>query len=274
VTFPVQGVAERPANPVPKIELWQRWNDYGIGLLLEGQGVGAKGELLQAAEAFAKVEELGRFDGPLNLARVYYNEGRLDEAVEALGRAARHTSPPPPAWTMAWLSGLVNRQQGHLAEAEKNFRSVLEDRTPEMIERGFDFSLDYEVIDELGLTRYDLAKQARGPKRKEYLRRAVEQFERTLAIDSENVTAHHNLHLLHKELGDKAKKEEHRQLHARYKPDDNARDRAVKAARKRYPAANHAAEAVVIYPLDRPGAPGLPGAPSGQPSRAQAGGGR
>ena len=43
----------------------------------------------------------------------------------------------------------------------------------------------------------------------------------------------------------------HQELHLRYKPDDNARDRAVAAARKRYPAANHAAEAVVIYDLNR-----------------------
>jgi hypothetical protein len=32
----------------------------------------------------------------------------------------------------------------------------------------------------------------------------------------------------------------------------------VRLAREKYPAANHAAEAVVIYPLQRPGAPGMP----------------
>ena len=50
---------------------------------------------------------------------------------------------------------------------------------------------------------------------------------------------------------------EHRRLHARYKRDDNAADRAVRLARERYPAADHAAEALVIYPLRREGAPGL-----------------
>ena len=43
----------------------------------------------------------------------------------------------------------------------------------------------------------------------------------------------------------------------RYKPDDNAQGRAERLLAQRYPAANHAAEAVVIYPLQRPGAPGL-----------------
>ena len=261
ITFPVAEVEDRPENAKSPIDEWQRWNDYGIGLLLEGQA-GAKGELRQAADAFAHVEALGRFDGPLNLARVYYAEGRLDDAVEAIRRAAEHAKPAAPAWTLGWLSGLVNRQQGHLAEAEKNFRGVLEDRTQEMIDRGFDFSFDYEVINLHGQTLFDLAKQARGADRKaereSLLRRAVEQFEKTLKIDSENVTAHYNLQLLYAQLGDKERSAEHREAHARYKPDDNATDRAIALARQKYPAANQAAEAIVIYSLHRDGAPGLP----------------
>ncbi|HVW36824.1 MAG TPA: hypothetical protein VHB99_05950, partial [Pirellulales bacterium] len=272
ITFPVAGVDEKPDNAKSPIDVWQRWNDYGIGLLLEGQA-GAKGELRQAADAFSRVEELGRFDGPLNLARVYYAEGRLDEAVEAIRRAAEHSEPPAPAWTLGWLSGLVNRQQGHLAEAEKNFRSVLEDRTQAMIDRGLDFSLDYEVINLHGLTLFDLAKQARGADRKsereQYLRQAVEQFEKTLKIDSENVAAHYNLQLLYGQLGDEKRSAEHREAHARYKPDDNATDRAIALARQRYPAANHAAEAIVIYSLHRAGAPGL----AGKSAPQRAGGG-
>jgi hypothetical protein len=50
----------------------------------------------------------------------------------------------------------------------------------------------------------------------------------------------------------------HRRLHVRYKPDDNAQELAVNAARLRYPAANVASEPLVIYPLNREGAPGLP----------------
>jgi hypothetical protein len=63
--------------------------------------------------------------------------------------------------------------------------------------------------------------------------------------------------LLYAELGDSKKSREHEQLHLRYKPDDNAQGRAVRLAREKYPAANHAAEAVVKYSLQRPGAPGL-----------------
>ena len=90
----------------------------------------------------------------------------MDEAVDALRRAAAYQDPPAPPWTLAWLSGLVNREQGHLAEAEENLRSVLEDRTPEMMRRGFDFSRDYEVINELGLTLFFRAQQVLGERRR------------------------------------------------------------------------------------------------------------
>lgn len=252
VLFPVAGSAHVVDNQPSPIATWQRWNDYGIGLFLKG-----KAELRQAAEAFAEVEKLGRCDGPLNLARVLHREGRLDEAVEALARAATHRDPAPPSWTLAWLSGLVDREQGHLEEAERNLRGVLETVTPEMLARGFDFSLDIEVRNLLGLTLFDRAHQhASADQREErdrLLRDAVAQFERTLQVDSEDVTAHYNLQLLYGTLGDREREEQHRQLHARYKPDDNARDQAVAIARRQYPAANHAAESLVIYPLTRAG---------------------
>jgi tetratricopeptide (TPR) repeat protein len=257
VTFAVSGVADAVENPTVDFPLWQRWNDYGIGLLLKG-----KAELRQAEAAFQEVEKLGRFDGPLNLARVYNTEGRLDEAVAALTRADSFRDDAAyPRWTWAWLSGVVNRQEGRLEEAVINLRSVLEDRTPAMIEKKFDFSLDYEVINLLGQTLFDLGRQRKGQEQLEeaqaYWRQAVEQFQNTLRLDPENVAAHYNLALLYQELGDEPKAQEHRELHLKYKPDDNAQGRAVRLAREKYPAANHAAEAVVKYPLQRQGAPGL-----------------
>ena len=86
---------------------------------------------------------------------------------------------------------------------------------------------------------------------------AAAEFEKTLALDSENVTAHYNLALIHAQLGDETKAAEHRRLHERYRRDDNARDRAIAIARRRDPAADHAAQAIVIYPLQRVGAHGL-----------------
>lgn len=250
ITFPVEGVDAVVENAKVEIPPWQRWNDHGIGLLLKG-----KAELRQAAESFTEVEKLKRYDGPLNLARVLYAEGRLDEATEAAQRATTYTDPPAPWWTVSWLSGLVNREQGRLEDAEKNFRAVLSPPTSDLIARGFDFRKDYEVINLLGNTLFDRAKQVRDPARQAerdaLLREAVTQFQQTLALDSENVGAHYGLSLIYPLLGEDKLAEEHRQLHLRYKPDDNARDKAFAAARRQYPAANHASEPVVIYPLHR-----------------------
>jgi tetratricopeptide (TPR) repeat protein len=254
----VAGIAAEAENEPAEIEPWQRWNDYGIGLLLEGRRSGGRGELRQAAQAFAAVEQMGQYHGPLNLARVYFAEGRLDEAVAAANRAAEF--PEAPQWTIAWLSGLINKQQGYLQRAIQNFRSVLEDHTQAMIARDFDFSRDYEVINELGLALFERSKQMRGPDRRDsrerLLREAVEQFRRTLELDAENVAAHYNLGLLYGRLGDADAARHHQQMHERYKPDDNARDRAIALARQRYPAANRAAEPLVIYWLEPP--PRLP----------------
>lgn len=250
-------------NPESPIPTWQRWNDYGIGLLNKGDKGSEKGELIQATHAFEQVERLGRFDGPVNLARVFFKEGRLQDAVAALRRAADTNTftPPAPRWTRAWFTGLVNKQNGFLDEAISEFTSILEDRYPELDQRGFDFSRDYEVLNELGQTLFERAKMERGASRKadreRLLREAVRRFDQTLAIDPENVTAHYNLGLIHAQLGNGDQAAEHRRLHEKYRPDDNARDRAVTAARLRDPAADHAAQAIVLYDLQRPGAWGL-----------------
>jgi tetratricopeptide (TPR) repeat protein len=95
---------------------------------------------------------------------------------------------------------------------------------------------------------------------------AQSSLDEVLNQDPENVSAHFNLQHLYKELGEQQKSSEHFRLHQKYKPDDNARDKAVAAARQKYPAANHAAEAVVIYPLTRTGAPELPAAAQRDPN--------
>jgi tetratricopeptide (TPR) repeat protein len=270
LTFPVAGSA-RPAeagkSAVPE---WQRWNDYGIGLFLKGDKGSEKGELIQAAHAFAQVEKLGRADGPLNLARVYFKEGRLDDAVSALQRAndTNRFQPAGNRWTIAWLNGLVNKQNGYLDRAIEEFTSILEDRYPELEKRKFNFGRDYEVINELGQTLFERAKMERASptRQRELLALAARRFTDTLAIDTENVTAHYNLALIHAQLGDRDRAATHRQAHERYRPDDNARDHAVTVARRRDAAADHAAQAIVIYDLQRPGAFGL--TPAGKPDLA------
>lgn len=231
------------AKPIPT---WQRWNDYGIGMLLRG-----KDEIKQAAEAFSMVTTFGRYDGPMNLARVQFAEGDLDGATQSLADALK-MEPEPPSWTHAWLSGAVNRQQGNLDAAVKQLQGTLDTRVPE---RGFDFSLDYAVRNELALALLDIAQGAdlagNQERAAEYFERSRTEFQTVLEVDSENATAHANLAKIAALLGDTENEQYHRRLHKRYKLDDNAAEVALPAARRKYPAASHAAEALVIYDLHR-----------------------
>jgi len=139
ISFPVAGVSQESVAAAPPFNVWERWNDYGIGLLLEGTTGSEKGELRQAADAFTEVERLGRPDGALNLARVYFKEGRLEDAAGALRRAAAASAPP---WTVAWLSGLVNKENGYLDQAIADFERVLATGPSEVGALRFDFSAD------------------------------------------------------------------------------------------------------------------------------------
>ena len=130
---------------------------------------------------------------------------------------------------------------------------------------------EYQTANLEAIQRVLKAERGEGnkPERERLLREAASWFEKTLAIDSEDLAAHYNLSLIYAQLGDEARAKEHRDLHRRYKPDDNAADRAIAIARMKDPAANHAAEAVVIYNLQREGAYELQGSAPRTAQRSQ-----
>jgi len=199
VKLPVEGGPAVLNPPSPIKDTWQRWNDYGIGLFLEGADKGGqRGELKQAEEVFRKVAELGMVDGWVNLARVYMREGRIPDALGALTKASKHEKPAAP-WVITWLTGQINVRNGYLDEAIANFESVLGTRIPE---RKFDFSQDYEVINALGAAYELRARQERAntPERRKFLDLAIETYARTLAIDTENVAAHYGMGLSYGEI--------------------------------------------------------------------------
>ena len=258
IMLPVAGGAPAPPQAAPEIPVWQRLNDYGIGLLRKR----GAGELRQAEEVFRKVEGMGESLGALNLARVYLREGRLEDARAALARAIAF-DPPAYPWTVAWFTALLDRQNGYLDEAIDGLRSIVETRYPDARARGFDFSRDYRVLNTLADTLFQRARvergEARRPAREQLLAEAEETYGRVLGIDPENVEAHWGLAQIYAMSGREREASRQRQLHARYKVDDNARDRAIALARINDPAADHAAEAVVIYDLQRDGAYGVAG---------------
>jgi hypothetical protein len=250
ITLPVVGGPAVDARPASSVPLWVRWNDYGIGLFRKG----GQGELRGAESAFAQVESLGRPDGAINLARVYLKDGQVAEAAPAaLARAERMIDPSPREWHLLWFGGQVDRQNGRLDEAIAKYRQILDGGFAQAIGRDFDFAEDWRVLNELASTLYQRSRRERGQgtsaSRMALLHEARDVYQAALALDPENAQAHWGLSLVYRDLGEQALAQKHQSLHSTYKVDDNAKDHAVAEARRRYPAANKAAEAVTIYEL-------------------------
>ena len=71
------------ARPLLDPSVRERWNDYGIGLLLQG-------DLKGAEAAFRQVMRMDPpyADGPVNVARVLVQEGDVEAARASFGSAA------------------------------------------------------------------------------------------------------------------------------------------------------------------------------------------
>lgn len=105
-----------PASAAP---LWERWNDYGIGLLQEGDTRGAM-------EAFARVSELAPAspEGPINMGRALLSEGQLDRAGEALREAEKRR---PGYLKTAYFRGVFNRALANYEETLDDWMRVYQE---------------------------------------------------------------------------------------------------------------------------------------------------
>jgi tetratricopeptide (TPR) repeat protein len=178
-------------NPDP---LWLRWNDYGIGLFLQG-------DLKGAVQAWTRVEELApdKPDGPLNRARAEIAEGRLADAKASLAEAERRR----PGWGKTkFFRATVAKDEGRLEDAARDLRDVLEK-----------FPVDRVAWNNLGLV-YWLGQDF--PK-------AIEAFSRTLEIDPEDLNAHYNLMRIYRAMGNRGKADAEDALYRKYKDDETIR---------------------------------------------------
>ena len=205
------------------------------------------------------MERLGRPEGPAQPG------ARLPQGRPARRRRAGAAAAPRAAgaapWTVAWLNGLVNKENGHLDEAIANFdggarrhlagaacpRLRLQPRL-----RGAERARPDAV-------RAGQAGTRRGPgrgARRAAAARPSTAFDRTLAIDSENVTAHYALGLIHGELGDRRARGRSTARPTCATPPTSSRAAASSPSTGwPIPPANHAAQSLVIYDLQRrPGA--------------------
>jgi tetratricopeptide (TPR) repeat protein len=209
VTLPLVGESvkeqESPIQPA-----WQRWNDYGIACLIEGQPLNPKkGNLRQAEVAFKKLLTLGVKDaewhGHANLARAYIELGLVNEAARHV-TAAGQTEPPAPWWLQAWLSGLVLAENATTKEewdrAAAQFAKIV-DPANQPRDRNMNFTKDYVVLGRLGMALFRRAQlETIGTaEHTEIVTRAIEAYEQALAVDPEDLVAHYGLSQCYSSLG-------------------------------------------------------------------------
>jgi Tfp pilus assembly protein PilF len=169
----------------------ERWNDYGIGLLLQGDIRGAEA-------AFTKVTDIepGYADGWVNIARTRIQEGDMQGAEAMLRKALALV--PSLAKTHFFL-GTALKSLGRYDEALMHLRRA-----------AAAYPRDRVLMNQAGRV---LFLQGR-------LREATEEFRKVLAIDPEDLQAHYNLMLCYQGLGDEAARGREQALYERFKADE------------------------------------------------------
>ena len=231
-----KGAPEPERHVVLDAKEWTRWNDYGIGLLLQGD--------LKAAEAaFQRVTEMAPTnpDGWVNIGRVRVQEGNVAGAREVLEKALQLA---PDLARANYFFSRVLKAEGKLEESAASLRKVL-----------VQYPKDRVVHNDLGRVLFLLRRYPE----------AVKEFETTLSIDPEDLTAHYNLMLCYNGLGQPARAKEHQARYLRFKTDESAQ--AITGPyRLKHPEDNnerqtiHEHESValdVLQPAPSPGTPRL-----------------
>jgi Tfp pilus assembly protein PilF len=171
----------------------ERWNDYGIGLLLQGDLKGAEAAFLKVTEA-----EPGYADGWVNVARARLQEGDTAGAGDMLRKAL---APSPSLAKAHFFLGTALKQDGLHDDALTHLRQA-----------AAQFPRDRVVRNQLGRVLF-LKRQ---------FREAVAEFQQALAIDPEDLQAHYNLMLAYQGLGDGEAAARERVLYERFKADESA----------------------------------------------------
>jgi hypothetical protein len=170
-----------------------RWNDYGIGLLLQG-------DLKGAARAFEMVTKVNPkyADGWVNVGRALVQEGNTDAAIPYLRTAI---SLNPRLASAYYFMGLADQTMGRYPQAYADFAHAAAIHPAD------------RVVSNAMARLLFLERQ---------YAQAVRQFQYSLSIDPENLVAHYNLMLCYRGLQDYDKSDHEEKLYLRFKANEIA----------------------------------------------------
>lgn len=188
-----------PLKPVVRKQDRERWNDWGIGMLLQG-------DLKGAEYAFTKVTEAepSYADGWLNVARALIQEGEVEAAKPFIEKSLSIN------WNLGrthFFKAMTQKTDGDYDGALKSLNLVAS-----MYPR------DRVVLNQIG--------------RLLFLQRnytaSIEAFQRVLQVDPEDLQAHYSLMLAYRGAGNVAMAQREEVLFKRFKADESAQSITAK----------------------------------------------
>ena len=184
-----------PTNWTPSVKKADslRWNDWGIGMLLQGDIRGAEfafHKVIEADPAYA--------DGYVNTARALVQEGETDAARPFLEKALRLS---PGLARAEYFLALVQKADGDYDGAVQSLRIVTAQ-----------YPRDRVVLDQLGRILFLQRKYAE----------AVPVLKSVFDVDPEDLQGHYTMMLVYRGLGQADLANREQQLFQRFKADESA----------------------------------------------------
>jgi tetratricopeptide (TPR) repeat protein len=189
------GLGESRWQPLVREQDRERWNDWGIGMLLQGDLKGAEYAFHRVTQA-----EPSYADGWVNIGRALIQEGETDAARPYLEKALALS---PHLARAEYFLALVQKAAGDYDNALHNLADVRRQ-----------YPRDRIVTNQIGRI---LFLQRKYPE-------AVAALKETLSVDPEDVQAHYNLMLSYRGLNQSKQADREEKLFRRFKADEASQE--------------------------------------------------
>jgi hypothetical protein len=189
-------------KPVVRKADRERWNDWGIGLLLQGDLKGAEYAFLRTTEA-----EPGYADGWVNVGRALVREGETERAKPYLARALALN---PKLASAHFFQAMIEKDDGAYDAALASLRSA-----------AAAYPRDRVVLNQIARVLF---------LKRDY-RQAIAVLADVCRVDPEDVQMHYTMMLCYRGLGDATGAAREAALFRRFKAEESAQ--AITAVRRR-----------------------------------------
>jgi Flp pilus assembly protein TadD len=178
-------------NPIVRKQDRERWNDWGIGLLLQGDLKGAEYAFRKVTEAEPEYP-----DGWLNVARALIQEGETEAAKPFIAKAMALNSSLGRIW---FFQAAIQKADGDYDGALQSLETARSK-----------YPRDRVVLNQIARILFLKRQYAQ----------AIEALKQVCDVDPEDVQMHYTAMLCYRGLGDTASAEREEALFRRFKADE------------------------------------------------------